>query len=302
MKKLRVCMLGLGRTGREIARAILKEPDLKLEMAICSSCNPALGQDLAQLLNIPDTGIIIDSSNNLAQKLRKTHIDVAVDFSTPEAAVKNAEILAQHHASIVIGTTGFSDIQLMRLGSIADHYGVGIVYAPNITLGVNVLMLLTSIATALLSDYDCTVVESHFKGKKDSPSGTAKKITDAAYKGMAASGFEGDNTAIPVHSIRAGGVIGSHSITLSGEYDGIEIIHDAYSRNAFAQGAIRALRFLPGKQGFFEMKDVLNLEKVLAYFTQEEMNQRFTPAVSHKPLEVVPYIGQDDKKGKAISS
>lgn len=306
MKKLKICMLGLGRTGREIARAVLKESDLSLEIAICSNHNPFIGKDLGNLLNIPDTGIIMESSANLAKSLKNSPIDVAIDFSTPEAAVKNAEILAQHNTCIVVGTTGFSDIQLMRLRSVADHYNVGIVLAPNITLGVNVLMLFANLATSLLGeDYDCSIIETHFKGKKDSPSGTAKKIADAVYKGKVDSGTEDIDETIPIHSVRTGGVIGRHSLIISGENDQLEITHNSFSRNAFAQGALRAARYVNGKKGFLEMKDVLQLEECLARFAGagSDHKNKNSELSAHKWLEVVPYVHESDtNNASSISS
>ncbi len=230
MKAIRVCTLGLGRTGKEVATEVLKQSDMKLAFAVSSRRNPYVGQDLSMLLGESAAGVTIQSTETLAQQLKHCPVDVAVDFSTPEAAVENAEILAKHKAGIVIATTGFTDTQLVRLHSIADHYETGIVYAPNITLGVNVMMLLANLATALLENYDCTIIETHFKDKKDAPSGTAKKIAEEIQRGMKRHCPAGKEPQIPIHALRVGGVVGRHSVLLAGPDDQIEITHESFSR------------------------------------------------------------------------
>lgn len=272
---IRVCMCGLGRTGKEIAATIVNEPDMDLVMAICSSQNQHLGQDICTILNTAPTGILLQSSDDLADKLAIDQPDVVVDFSTPEAVMTNAEIFAAHGVGIVIGTTGFSDIQLYRLHMIAEKYHVAIVYAPNITLGVNVMMTLVNLAATLLEEYDCTIVETHFKKKKDAPSGTANKIADQALKGIEGRASNNEIDEIPIHSLRSGGVIGQHSVIFAGEYDKVEITHESFTRKAFAVGALKAVRFCVGKAGFFEMRDVLDLERVIANYVRQSTPKRF---------------------------
>lgn len=279
MKVTRVCTLGLGRTGKEVAKMVLEQRDMKLVTAVCSSHNPHLGQDLNTIIGGKKTGVIIQSSDTLAHSLEHCPVDVAVDFSTPEAALENAETLAKHKVGIVIATTGFSDKQVARLHSLADEYATGIVYAPNITLGVNVMMLLANLATALLENYDCTIVETHFKEKKDAPSGTAKKLAEEIKRGRRHHSPMSREMDIPIHALRVGGVVGRHSLLLVGPNDKIEICHESFSRSVFAQGAIKAMRFVVGAQGFFEMRDVLDLERVL----QRYLSENGTPKVLELP-------------------
>ena len=141
-------------------------------------------------------------------------------------------------------------------------------YAPNITLGVNVLMLLTNLTSSLLSNYDFQITEVHHKNKLDSPSGTAKKIAFEIQNGLKNKGITISNTEIPINSVRAGGVIGRHEVMIVGEEDKIEISHESFSRKAFAQGAIKAAQFIHKKSGYYEMRDVLDLDKVLKTYIE----------------------------------
>ncbi|MDK2800690.1 MAG: 4-hydroxy-tetrahydrodipicolinate reductase [Clostridiales bacterium] len=271
---IRVCLIGMGRTGKEIAKILLQQEDIDLVMAVCSETSNKIGKDLGEILNTRDTGIIVDSCRNLETNIFKYKPDVAIDFSNPEGTVRNAEILAKMKVRMVIGTTGFNEIQTKKLMSIAKNNKVGIVHAPNITLGVNVLMVLTNLAASILESYDCTIVESHFKDKKDAPSGTAKKIANEVLKGMSINRdinlHDLDYTEVPIHAVRAGGIIGRHEVVLASEYDKVEIAHESFSRTAFALGALKAVRFIHDKVGFFEMNDVLDLRHVMTRYLERE--------------------------------
>ncbi len=265
---IRVCILGLGKTGKEIARVLLEQEDIKLVCAVCSPDSDKAGRDLGEILGCGNTGIKIENSNNLEQVIFKTKPDVVVDFSNPAAALRNAKVFSRMRVNIVIGTTGFSDFALKKLYVLTQKYHSGIVYVPNITLGVNVLMLLTNLAANILNNYDFQITEIHHKHKKDSPSGTALKIAGEIEKGLKSSGAEVLPGAVPITSIRAGGVVGKHEVLIIGEDDRIEISHETSSRRAFALGALRAIKFIKDKTGYFEMNDVLNLKKVLGDYLE----------------------------------
>lgn len=267
---IRVCISGLGKTGKEIAKFLLEQKDIKLVSAICSPNSNKKGKDLGEIICKGNTGVKIESSDKIEQIVFRTKPDVVVDFSSPEAAARNAKVFSKLKVNIVIGTTGFSDFTLKRLFLLANKHRNGIVYAPNITLGVNVLMLLTNLAANLLSSYDFQITEVHHKNKKDSPSGTAKKIADEIEKGIKHSGNDDTEVQVPITAIRAGGVVGKHDVMIIGEDDKIEISHESFSRKAFALGTLRAVKFIKGKVGYYEMNDVLNLKKVLNDYIQEE--------------------------------
>ncbi len=269
---IRVCISGLGKTGKEIAKALLGQDDIKLVSAICSPESDKRGKDLGEVIGYYNTGIIIEGSDKLEQVIFKTKPDVAVDFSNPEAALRNARVFSRMKVNVVIGTTGFSTIGLKRLFVLANTYRNGIVYTPNITLGVNVLMLLANLAANILNNYDFQITEIHHKHKKDSPSGTAKKIEAEIKKGLAASGNTPADIQIPIAAVRAGGVVGKHQVMIIGDDDKLEISHESFSRKAFALGAIKAVKFVKGKTGYFEMSDVLNLKGVLNDYIEKDSN------------------------------
>ncbi len=267
---IRVCISGLGKTGKEIAKVLLEQENIRLVSAICSPGSDKHGKDLGEILGCSLTNIIVESSDCLEQVIFSTKPDVVVDFSNPASAIKNAKIFSKMKVSLVIGTTGFSKLALKKLFILTRKYHNGIVYAPNITLGVNVLMLLTNLAANILNNYDFQITEIHHKHKKDAPSGTAIKISGEIEKGLASSNTVNSNRDIPINAVRAGGVIGKHDVMIIGEDDKIEISHESFSRKAFALGAVRAVNFIIGKTGYYEMNDVLNLKKVLNDYLDRE--------------------------------
>lgn len=271
---IKVCLSGLGKTGKEIAKALLKQDDIKLVSALCRPGSEKEGKLLDDVIGTGDTNIVITGSNHIIDVVEQTKPDVVVDFTNSEAALKNAEIFTKMGVNILVGTTGFSEIGLKRLMILSHKNKVGLLYAPNITTGVNVMMMLTNLASSILSEYDFQITEVHHKQKKDSPSGTAKKIALEIHKGLKSSGMDTEIVEIPINSVRAGGVVGKHEVMLVSEYDKIEISHESFSRTAFALGAIKGIRFLEGKKGYFEMSDVLDLNKVLnKYIEKDSVNK-----------------------------
>lgn len=274
---IKICISGLGRTGKEIARSILNEKDKKdiqLVSVICSPNSKLKNMDLGEVLGIDTTGINITSSDHIEEVIFRNKPDVVIDFSNPSAAVQNALVFAKYKINIVIGTTGFTPYQMKRIFVMSRKYKNGIVYAPNITLGVNVMMLLTNLAASLLNSYDFQITEVHHKHKLDSPSGTARKIAFEIQGGLKNTGVSITSSDIPINSVRAGGVIGKHEVMIAGEEDKIEISHESFSRKAFAQGAIKAVKFIHRKSGYYEMKDVLDLDHVLKTYMENSNKRR----------------------------
>lgn len=265
---IRVCLAGIGKTGAEVAKYFLGNNQVKLVAAICSPGSSKKGKDLGEVIGCSKTGLIIESSDNLEEIIFRTRPEVVVDFSKPEATLRNARIFSRMRVNMVIATTGFTKLALKKLFVIARRHQNGIVYAPNITLGVNVMMLITNIAANLLSDYDFQITEIHHNKKKDSPSGTALKIAKEIQKGLQSSGKDISESDIPISSIRAGGVVGKHEVLIVGEEDKIEITHESFSRKVFAVGALKAVKFIHKKTGYYEMSDVLDLDKALSDYTK----------------------------------
>lgn len=285
---VKVCISGLGKTGIEIAKVLMEKENIKLVSVICSPGSDRCGKDVGEIIGCGQTGVIIESADNLQGVIFKTRPDVALDFSCTGATLRNAKVFSKMKVNMVIGTTGFSQMALKKLFILSQRYNVGIVYTPNITLGVNVLMLLTNLASNILNTYDFQITEIHHKHKKDAPSGTALKISDEIRKGLKASGNNYD-FEVPICAVRAGGVIGKHEVMIIGENDKVEISHESFSRKAFAIGAIQALNFIVGKTGYYEMSDVLDLKKVLNDYVEKEGNQ-----FNKKYMLYIPKIYQDN--------
>ncbi|WP_163195881.1 4-hydroxy-tetrahydrodipicolinate reductase [Clostridium thermarum] len=258
---IKVCVIGLGRTGQYVAKGILEQKNMELVAAICSPGSEKLGKELGTITGDEKANIKIRSSNDLEEIILKTRPDVVVDFSNSKATMKNAKTLSMAKVNMVIGTTGFSDNELKELSSLPYKFHNGIVYAPNITLGINTVMLLSNIAANILNNYDFQITEIHHKHKKDAPSGTAVKLAREMERGLKSSGVY--NKRIPINAIRAGGVVGRHEVQIFGEDDKIEISHESFSRKIFAQGAVQAINYIHKKTGYYEMKEVLDLKRVL---------------------------------------
>lgn len=271
---IRVCLIGLGKTGGEVAKVLLGQENIKLVAAVCRPGSDKTGKDLGEIIGCRDTGLTVTGADRLEEMVFRTKPDVAVDFSKPEATIRNAVILSRMKVNMVIATTGFSKFSLKRLFALTRKYHNGIVYAPNITLGVNVMMLLTGIASSILNNYDFQVNEEHHNRKKDIPSGTALKIAGEIEKALVSSGSEVKVGEVPINAVRAGGIVGKHEVVIAGDEDMLEISHQSFSRKAFASGAIRALKFVYKKTGYFEMSDVLNLSSVLSNYIEHDKHRQ----------------------------
>lgn len=192
------------------------------------------------------------AENANAQALTKDGVrgvDVVIDFTTPQAVVANVEACAQAGASMVVGTTGWY-AELARVKELVEKSGIGFLYAPNFSVGVNVLFEIARAAgVALRHGYAGHIVERHHEQKKDKPSGTAAKMKQLMDQAGGAS--------LEITSIREGDIVGTHVILLDSANDTMMITHDSKSRRGFAEGAVQAAEWLAGKKGFFEFKDVL---------------------------------------------
>lgn len=267
---IRVCLIGLGKTGKEIAKALLNEKKIKLVSVICGSDSEKIGKALSDIIDCDNSNIVIESEDNLRQVIFKAKPDVIVDFSDPEATIRNAKLFSKMRINMVIGTTGFSSFALKKLFVLTQKHHNAICYAPNITLGVNVLMLLTHLAASILNDYDFQITEIHHKNKKDIPSGTALKIEKEIKEGMGSYEETDKGNEVKINAIRAGGVVGKHEVLIIGEDDKLEISHESFTRKAFTPGVVKAIEFIYGKIGYYEMTDVLNLQAILESYLEKE--------------------------------
>ena len=263
---INTCLLGLGRTGAVVAEHLAKSPDFNLVAVFTRPKSPRVNQKL-ELLPNSQKQLVIQDANTLAATAKSRKIQVAIDFTHPKAALKHARILAEQGVHLVIGTTGFSKPQLNELKRLAEQSRIGLVYAPNISIGINILLLIIRTLARLIPGYDVEIIEYHHRNKKDAPSGTALKIaasineTKALAKPRLIFGRYGATqrmaNEIGIHAVRAGGIVGVHKVLFSGYSDEIEVTHRSYSRAVFAEGALKAAKFILDQTGFFSMEDVL---------------------------------------------
>ena len=255
-----------GRMGQMLVEAVRAAPDLMLGGALDRPDSPALGTDAAAFLGQSSEVIITaDLRLGLAQ------VDTLIDFTRPEGTLAHLRVCRELGVSVVIGTTGFNDAEKAEIAEAARD--IAIVMAPNMSVGVNVtLKLLEMAARALATGYDIEIIEAHHRHKVDAPSGTALKMGEviaaalgrdlkdcAVYARQGVTG-ERDPSSIGFAAIRGGDIVGDHTVLFAGTGERIEITHKSSSRTTYAQGSLRAARFLQQhKTGLFDMFDVLQL-------------------------------------------
>jgi len=256
-----------GRMGQMLIEAVRAADDCVLSGALDIAASPAIGHDAGAFAG-QTTGVLITA--DIAQGLKNSR--VLIDFTRPEGTMAHLAVCRANGVAMVIGTTGFTDSQKTEIAQAAKH--IPIMMAPNMSVGVNVtLKLLEMAAKALATGYDIEIIEAHHRQKVDAPSGTALKmgevIADALGRDLkdcavyAREGVTGerDPSSIGFATIRGGDIVGDHTVLFAGTGERIEITHKSSSRSTYAQGSLRAARFLVGQQaGLFDMFDVLGLK------------------------------------------
>jgi 4-hydroxy-tetrahydrodipicolinate reductase len=260
-----------GRMGTTLLRLVHAADDLELAGALTRPGSPAVGRDAGELAGLGALGISV--SDDVAAVL--AGVDAVIDFSLPEPTLALLPRCVASGVPLVVGTTGFDSEGLAAIEAAATE--VPVVFAPNMSVGVNVTLgLLSLTARALGEDWDVEVVEAHHRAKVDAPSGTALKMGEVvaeawdksldavAVYGRERRGGPRPSGVIGFSSIRAGDIVGEHTVLFAGRGERIEITHRAASRDNFAEGALRAVRFLPGRRpGLYDMQDVLGLSELL---------------------------------------
>ena len=264
---MRIAVAGAsGRMGRMLVETVLGASDARLTGALDVEGAQALGRDAGEFLGRA-TGVRVTDS--LADGLAQA--DVLIDFTRPEGTLAHAAECARRGVRMVIGTTGFDDAGKAAIREAAQR--VSIVFAPNMSVGVNVTFKLLETAARILNEgYDIEIIEAHHRHKVDAPSGTALKMGEvvAAALGrdlakVAVYGREGvtgerDPSTIGFATVRGGDIVGDHTVMFAGIGERIEITHRAASRMGYAHGSLRACRFLMSRDaGLFDMQDVLGL-------------------------------------------
>jgi 4-hydroxy-tetrahydrodipicolinate reductase len=265
MSALRIAVAGAsGRMGHMLIEAVRGSGDLHLAGALDIATSPAIGQDAASFLGAT-SGVTITSD----LRAGLAHAQVLIDFTRPEGTLAHLVACRELGVKAVIGTTGFSDAQKAQIAEFAKHNAI--VLAPNMSVNV-VLKVLEVAARALKEGYDIEIIEAHHRHKVDAPSGTALKMGEvvaaavgrnlkdcAVYAREGVTG-ERDPSSIGFATVRGGDIVGDHTVLFAGTGERVEIRHQATSRANFAQGSLRAARFLAGRAtGLFGMDAVLGL-------------------------------------------
>ena len=256
-----------GRMGRSLIEACQQADGMEVSVALEHPDSSLLGSDAGDLAGIGKLGVLVGSDLTAVT----ADFDVLIDFTRPEPTLANLEICRKAGRRMVIGTTGFSDEQRQQIAMAAND--IAVVFAPNMSVGVNLCFKLLDTAARVLGDgVDIEVIEAHHRHKVDAPSGTALRmgevVADALgrdLKECAVYGREGhtgerESKTIGFETIRAGDIVGDHTVMFASAGERVEITHKASSRMTFANGAVRASAWLMSRDsGLFDMQDVLGL-------------------------------------------
>jgi len=265
---MRVAIIGAsGRMGKNLIDAVNQTDGLTVSAAIERPDSSLVGADAGELAGVGKLGVsVVDDLEAVVDDF-----DVLIDFTTPETTVNNLKICSEHNKKIVIGTTGFDDAGLTAIDAAAEK--IAVIFAANFSVGVNLCLKLLKQAAEVLNDgYDIEVIEGHHRHKVDAPSGTALRMGEVVaetlgrdLKKCAVYGREGitgarDPETIGFATVRAGDIVGDHTVLFATEGERVEITHKASSRMAFAKGAAHSCKWIASKdKGLFDMQDVLNL-------------------------------------------
>jgi 4-hydroxy-tetrahydrodipicolinate reductase len=267
---IKVALIGTGRMGKRIAARMCDEEDMEVVAAFAALGSEDVGRDIGLVSGVCEFGVKVTGVDKLSQILKEKKPDVAVDFTVAKACVKNTKTVAEKGVNMVIGTTGFSEKDMKEIRKTVEDSKIGAVISPNMSVAVNVYWSLVKKTAELLRDYDIEVVEAHHRFKRDAPSGTALKtaeiIAEATGRRLSEAGVYGRRGECPrregdigIHSIRAGDIVGDHTVYFGTIGEHLELTHRAHSRDAFVNGVIHAVRFIKDRKGVYSMGDVLGL-------------------------------------------
>ena len=267
-REIEVIVVGAGgRMGGRILHTLQEFPALRLSGAVEKPGHPLLGRDAGEIHGLGKTGVL------LADRLEKETGEVIINFSSPGASMETLETAHRMGWAVVLGTTGLNPEQIQRMKELSK--GVRCVFSPNMSVGMNVMFrIVHDVARALGSDYDVEILEAHHHLKKDAPSGTAVRLGEVAAEALGRDfsrisvygrkGMVGERTPdeIGMQVIRAGDIVGEHTVFFGGIGERLEIIHRAHSRDNFARGAVKAAQWVVSQSnGLYDMQDVLGLKK-----------------------------------------
>ena len=258
-----------GRMGKTIIGVINGTEGVELAGATEHGDHPSIGKDAGEVAGVGRLGVKI--TRDFGRAIGKA--DAVIDFTSPDATMEHLEVARQKKVPMVIGATGFSHSQRDKMKTLGKK--MGIMAAPNMSVGINVLLKVVADMAQLLGDgYDIEIIDAHHRHKKDAPSGTALRLGEVIANSLQRKledvavyerhGIIGERRAgeIGIQTIRAGDIVGDHTVLFGGPGERIEVTHRAHSRDTFASGAVRAARWLVGQpEGLYDMQDVLGLKE-----------------------------------------
>jgi len=256
-----------GRMGKRILTLAMQDPAFLITGGLEHGDHPQLGKDLGAILGTEPLGVLLSGDPEKTLK----EADVLIDFTHPSAAEKYLEAAKKTKTRVVLGTTGLDEAMMQRVREASGK--IAVVQAPNMSVGMNLLFKLAALTAETLDEnYDIEITETHHRMKKDAPSGTAVKLLEIVAAGRkrdvakdAVYGRQGETGArrkgeIGVFALRGGDVVGDHTVSFIGDGERVELHHRASSRDAFAQGALRAAKFVAQKPaGLYDMQKVLEV-------------------------------------------
>jgi len=258
MLKITICGAA-GRMGQSILVVAKSDENVQVCGAVEYDGSPMLGTGIPAIISASEIEAVMPQT------------DVLIDFTNPDSALKNLETAKKYGKPAVIGTTGLIAEQKAKVAEFAKS--IPVVMSPNMSVGVNILFKITKEVAKIIPDYDMEIVELHHNKKKDSPSGTAAKLAEVLAQSMGKNidevGVYGRKTMlgerrkeeIGIMSVRAGDILGEHTVYFAGPGERLELTHRVHSRDTLAAGAVRAAKWLVGKQpGLYDMQDVLGLK------------------------------------------
>jgi 4-hydroxy-tetrahydrodipicolinate reductase len=261
-----------GKMGGRIIHMIKETPSIELYGAIEKTDHPFIGKDIGEVIGLGKVGITLEGT------LKKEGGDVIINFTSPSVSLESLQFAKEVGLAVVIGTTGLSQEQLEKVKDLSKS--VRCVFAPNMSVGMNLMFrIVQEVAQVLGQEYDIEILEAHHRLKKDSPSGTAVKLAELITKTMGSDfnkvgvygrkGMVGERTKeeIGMQVVRAGDIVGEHTVLFGGMGERLEIIHRAHSRDNFARGAIKAALWIVNQpNGLYDMQDVLGLKRTHDHF------------------------------------
>jgi 4-hydroxy-tetrahydrodipicolinate reductase len=258
---INIGLVGYGKTGKIVADELYCQKDVNLVGVFKKTDDHLIGKDIGELHGGEPSGHRLMFITELEEHLNIIKTDVIIDFSNPKVVYSYIDILSRCGVNLVICSTNFKEEQRTYINKCCNK--IGVVWAPNVTEGINILMYLARVVKNIWPDSDIEIIEYHFSKKKDI-SKTALKIAESIADSDTIRIGRGGNEArigkeTVVHTVRVGGIIGKHSIIIGQPHQTLTITHESIDRHAFGKGALKAAQWVKGRKGLFTMEDVLNL-------------------------------------------